>query len=87
MLLAVCAHPRTKPGSSQEELNQAQRSNERLLPNHDYAGVPELEPAEGGVYTCPGMSGGVEWDVPAYSPKLDLLVVLAVDWRSWVRQR
>jgi alcohol dehydrogenase (cytochrome c) len=40
----------------------------------------DLEPTEEGVYTCPGMAGGVEWSVPAYSPKLDLLVIPAVDW-------
>jgi len=40
----------------------------------------DVEPTEEGIYTCPGMAGGVEWSVPAYSPKLDLLVVPAVDW-------
>jgi alcohol dehydrogenase (cytochrome c) len=40
----------------------------------------EAEPTEEGMHTCPGVAGGVEWSVPAYSPKLDLLVVPAVDW-------
>ena len=40
----------------------------------------DLEPTEEGVHTCPGVAGGVEWSVPAYSPKLDLLVVPAVNW-------
>src|SRR5258708_14149098 len=40
----------------------------------------DLEPTEEGVYTCPGMVGGVEWSVPAYSRKLDMMVVPAVDW-------
>jgi alcohol dehydrogenase (cytochrome c) len=40
----------------------------------------ELDPTEEGVYTCPGVAGGVEWSVPAYSPKLDLMVVPTVDW-------
>jgi alcohol dehydrogenase (cytochrome c) len=40
----------------------------------------ELDPTEEGVYTCPGMAGGVEWSAPAYSPKLDLMVVPTVDW-------
>lgn len=40
----------------------------------------EVEPTEEGVYTCPGTVGGVEWSAPAYSPKLDLLVVPTVDW-------
>jgi len=40
----------------------------------------EIDPTEEGVYTCPGVAGGVEWSVPAYSPKLDLLVVPTVDW-------
>jgi alcohol dehydrogenase (cytochrome c) len=40
----------------------------------------ETEPTEEGVYTCPGVAGGVEWSAPAYSPKLDLMVVPTVDW-------
>jgi len=40
----------------------------------------ELDPTEEGVYTCPGMAGGVEWSAPAYTPKLDLMVVPTVDW-------
>src|SRR5262249_8786492 len=40
----------------------------------------DIEPTEEGVHTCPGVAGGVEWSVPAYSPKLDLLVVPAVNW-------
>jgi len=40
----------------------------------------EIEPTEEGVYACPGVAGGVEWSAPAYSPKLDLLVVPTVDW-------
>jgi alcohol dehydrogenase (cytochrome c) len=40
----------------------------------------EIDPTEEGVHTCPGVAGGVEWSVPAYSPKLDLLVVPSVDW-------
>jgi alcohol dehydrogenase (cytochrome c) len=40
----------------------------------------ELDPTEEGVYICPGLVGGVEWSAPAYSPKLDLIVVPAVDW-------
>jgi len=40
----------------------------------------EVEPTEEGVYTCPGVAGGVEWSAPAYSPKLDLVVVPTVDW-------
>jgi alcohol dehydrogenase (cytochrome c) len=40
----------------------------------------ETEPTEQGVYTCPGVAGGVEWSAPAYSPKLDLMVVPTVDW-------
>jgi len=39
----------------------------------------EIDPTEEGVHTCPGVAGGVQWSVPAYSPKLDLLVVPSVD--------
>jgi alcohol dehydrogenase (cytochrome c) len=40
----------------------------------------DVEPTEEGVHTCPGVAGGVEWSIPAYSPKLDLMVVPAVNW-------
>ncbi len=40
----------------------------------------DVDPTEDGVYTCPGLAGGVEWSTPAYNPKLDLMVVPAVDW-------
>jgi len=32
------------------------------------------------VRVCPGMHGGVEWNGPAYSPRVHLLYVPAVDW-------
>lgn len=34
----------------------------------------------GGVHACPGGSGGVQWNGPAYSPLTNLLYVNAVDW-------
>jgi alcohol dehydrogenase (cytochrome c) len=40
----------------------------------------DVEPTEEGVHTCPGLLGGVEWSIPAYSPKLDMMIVPAVDW-------
>ncbi|HVY05610.1 MAG TPA: PQQ-binding-like beta-propeller repeat protein [Burkholderiales bacterium] len=40
----------------------------------------EAEITEQGIYVCPGLLGGVEWSVPAYSPRLDMMVVPAVDW-------
>ena len=33
-----------------------------------------------GVHVCPGLYGGVEWSLPAFSPKLDLMVIPSVDW-------
>jgi alcohol dehydrogenase (cytochrome c) len=35
---------------------------------------------EQGVHVCPGWLGGVEWNGPGYDPKLNLLIVGAVDW-------
>jgi outer membrane protein assembly factor BamB len=46
-----------------------------------------LEPTEQGVHTCPGLAGGVEWSVPAYSPKRDVLVVPAVNWCGVFRKQ
>lgn len=40
----------------------------------------DAEITEEGVHVCPGLVGGVEWSSPAYSPKLDMLVIPAVDW-------
>ena len=39
MFAAACAAAQAQRGPTQEELNQAERSTEWLLPNHDYAGV------------------------------------------------
>jgi alcohol dehydrogenase (cytochrome c) len=33
-----------------------------------------------GVHACPGVLGGVQWNGPAYNPKLNMLYVPAVDW-------
>ena len=33
-----------------------------------------------GTRACPGVFGGVEWNGPAYNPRLDVLYVPAVDW-------
>jgi len=33
-----------------------------------------------GVYACPGVLGGVQWNGPAYNPGLNMLFVPAVDW-------
>jgi PQQ-dependent dehydrogenase (methanol/ethanol family) len=35
-----------------------------------------------GVRACPGVTGGVEWNGPAYSPGTNMLYVAAVDWCS-----
>jgi alcohol dehydrogenase (cytochrome c) len=33
-----------------------------------------------GIYACPGVLGGVQWNGPAYNPGLNMLFVNAVDW-------
>ena len=33
-----------------------------------------------GTRACPGVTGGVEWNGPAYNPRLNALFVPAVDW-------
>jgi len=35
-----------------------------------------------GTHACPGVLGGVQWNGPAYSPRLDMLFVNAVEWCS-----
>ncbi|MER3555953.1 MAG: pyrrolo-quinoline quinone [Meiothermus sp.] len=41
--------------------------------------IPQ-KPSPQGVRVCPGWIGGVEWNGPAYDPKLDSLFVGSVDW-------
>lgn len=44
---------------------------------HFSADVPVgIEP----LHVCPGIQGGVEWNGPAYDPRLDALYVGSVDW-------
>jgi outer membrane protein assembly factor BamB len=38
-----------------------------------------------GVHHCPGLSGGVEWNGPTYSPKQKLIYVNSVDWCAKTR--
>jgi alcohol dehydrogenase (cytochrome c) len=39
-----------------------------------------VAPTEDGVRVCPGLTGGVLWNGPAYSARTDLLYVPSVDW-------
>jgi alcohol dehydrogenase (cytochrome c) len=41
---------------------------------------PDVPLTTEGVYACPGVLGGVQWNGPAYNPGLNLLFVNAVDW-------
>lgn len=40
----------------------------------------ETEPTREGVYTCPGVLGGLQWSAPAFHPGANLLFAPAVDW-------
>ena len=40
----------------------------------------EVPLTEEGVYACPGVLGGVQWNGPAFSPQTSMLYVPAVDW-------
>jgi alcohol dehydrogenase (cytochrome c) len=40
----------------------------------------ELPLTREGVYVCPGVLGGVEWNGPAFNPRTNMLYVPAVDW-------
>jgi alcohol dehydrogenase (cytochrome c) len=40
----------------------------------------ETEPTLEGVYTCPGVLGGLQWSAPAFHPGANLLFAPAVDW-------
>jgi alcohol dehydrogenase (cytochrome c) len=38
-----------------------------------------------GTHFCPGVTGGVSWNGPAYSPKTNLVYVNAIDWCSTLK--
>lgn len=38
-----------------------------------------------GTHVCPGATGGVQWNGPAYSPATNLLYVNAIDWCSTIK--
>ena len=40
----------------------------------------DTEPTLEGVYTCPGVLGGLQWSSPAFNPGANLLFAPAVDW-------
>lgn len=40
----------------------------------------DLAPTVQGVYTCPGVLGGMQWSHPAFNPLLNTLFAPAVDW-------
>ena len=40
----------------------------------------DVSPTATGVYTCPGALGGLQWNSPAFSPRLNRLFVPSVDW-------
>jgi alcohol dehydrogenase (cytochrome c) len=40
----------------------------------------EVPVTEEGVYVCPGVLGGVQWNGPAFSPRTNMLYVPSVDW-------
>jgi alcohol dehydrogenase (cytochrome c) len=40
----------------------------------------DVPPTVTGVYTCPGVLGGLQWNAPAFSPRLNRLFVPSVDW-------
>jgi alcohol dehydrogenase (cytochrome c) len=45
--------------------------------------TPPSPPTAAGVYACPGTTGGVEWNGPAYDPNLNIVYVGSVDWCTY----
>jgi alcohol dehydrogenase (cytochrome c) len=45
--------------------------------------TPPTPPQPSGTYACPGTTGGVEWNGPAYSAMTRMVYVGAVDWCSY----
>jgi alcohol dehydrogenase (cytochrome c) len=45
--------------------------------------TPPGPPTVAGVYACPGTTGGVDWNGPAYSPESNILYVGSVDWCTY----
>lgn len=42
--------------------------------------TPLTPPTPAGVFACPGATGGVEWNGPAFSPITNMIYVGSVDW-------
>ena len=42
--------------------------------------TPPTPPTPAGVFACPGATGGVEWNGPAFSPLTNMVYVGSVDW-------
>jgi len=46
----------------------------------------DAAPTTAGVHSCPGALGGLQWNSPAFSPRLNRLFVPAVDWCATFRK-
>ena len=45
----------------------------------------DVAPTQDGTHVCPGITGGVEWNGPAYDPQSSMIFVNSVDWCTTYR--
>lgn len=77
-------HARVAAGSKDGFLYVLDRDTHALVSKTAITTIqaPPTPPTPQGVFACPGSSGGVEWNGPAFHPALNLLYVGSVDWCS-----
>jgi alcohol dehydrogenase (cytochrome c) len=80
----AAGHRRIAAGSKDGFLYILDRESHELISKTAITTIktPASAPTPHGVFACPGSSGGVEWNGPAFDPALNLLYVGSVDWCS-----
>jgi alcohol dehydrogenase (cytochrome c) len=80
-------HRRLAVGGKDGYLYILDRDTHKLLSKTAVTTVAKpIDAPEGkGQYICPGLSGGVSWNGPAYSPQTNQVYVGSVDWCMTVR--
>ncbi len=79
-------HPIAAIGSKNGHLYGVDRETRKRVFDTPIARIENegVQPTSGGLHTCPGVLGGVEWNGPAFDAKNKAIVVGVVDWCSTI---